>query len=160
MFSDKAFNTGRLAKHADDTRAVCDGVGVCDMAPYGSWDIMRNISLLARFYSEVTGFTVTPQEFKRRGDRIWNMERLLNVREGFTRQDDAFPWLWVKNIEIPIKLRTRDFYLSDWLGNRLTKDDLERMLDDYYDEHGWDKETGIPTPEKLAELGLQEFTPV
>ena len=34
-------------------------------------------------------------------------------------------------------------------------DELERALDDYYDERSWDKRTGAPTPQKLKELGLE-----
>jgi len=39
-----------------------------------------------------------------------------------------------------------------------TAEDLERLLDDYYDERGWDVEKGIPTRKKLVELGLEEWT--
>jgi len=37
----------------------------------------------------------------------------------------------------------------------LSREDVERLVEDYYDERGWDRETGIPTPEKLKELGLE-----
>ena len=39
----------------------------------------------------------------------------------------------------------------------MTEEVLDRMLDDYYEERGWDKKSGLPTPEKLAELGLENF---
>jgi aldehyde:ferredoxin oxidoreductase len=39
-------------------------------------------------------------------------------------------------------------------GSKLKREDYDRLLDEYYEARGWDKKTGIPTPEKLASLGL------
>ena len=89
--------------------------------------------------------------------RIWNIERLLNAREGFTRQDDEIPALWLQNTVTPIKMRGADQYLMDWFGNRLSKESIEAMLDDYYKERGWNLTTGIPSKEKLVELGLESY---
>ena len=99
--------------------------------------------------------TITPREFLRAGERIFNLEKLLNEREGFTRMDDEIPAVWLQNTEVPLKLRSGDRYLTDWFGNRLTKEDIEKILDDYYEERGWDIEKGLPTKEKLVELGLE-----
>jgi aldehyde:ferredoxin oxidoreductase len=164
IFSDKSFNTGRLEKHAGDTVSVCNCLGICDISPYTKWDPMRNIPVLADFYSAVTGFEMASQELKKIGERAMDMERLLNVREGFNREDDAFPKEWLLNTKKPYTAaisrhytRTGECYLTDFMGKRLSRNDLQKMLDDYYDERGWDKDTGIPTPEKLVELGLEEF---
>ena len=78
-----------------------------------------------------------------------NLEKLLNVREGFDRDDDTFTSTDIQNIHMPIKFRTGDRYLIDWLGRSVTEEDLKQHLDDYYDERGWDIEKGIPTKEKL-----------
>jgi aldehyde:ferredoxin oxidoreductase len=40
---------------------------------------------------------------------------------------------------------------------QLSKEDVERILDDYYEERGWDKESSIPTPDKLKRLELDSF---
>ena len=46
--------------------------------------------------------------------------------------------------------------MMDYFKNAIiTKEDTDRMLDDYYDERGWDKEKGEPTPEKIKDLGLE-----
>ena len=45
----------------------------------------------------------------------------------------------------------------DWYGKRLTKGDLDQMIEDYYEERGWDRDNGVPTREKLVQLGLREF---
>jgi aldehyde:ferredoxin oxidoreductase len=44
--------------------------------------------------------------------------------------------------------------LCDYFGTPLTREDCQKLLDDYYDERGWDIKTGIPTKDTLLELGL------
>ena len=88
------------------------------------------------------------------------MYKLLNVREGFTRKDDVIPSWW-RATETPYPDATgTPALLKDYWGKAVTRDRLERMLDDYYDERGWDLESGIPTKERLIELGLEEFAEV
>jgi aldehyde:ferredoxin oxidoreductase len=78
--------------------------------------------------------------------------KVLNVKEGFFRKDDAFPQRWFEPLnqgtdhEIP----PMDFFAT----KILTPNDMNKMLDDYYDERGWNIEKGIPTKDKLTELGL------
>jgi aldehyde:ferredoxin oxidoreductase len=50
--------------------------------------------------------------------------------------------------------------LKDYFGRPVTQDDFEAMLDEYYDEHGWDISTGVPTGSKLIELGLEDLTSI
>jgi len=77
-----------------------------------------------------------------------------NVREGFSRKDDRFP---DRLVEEPLKSGDKEIRLMDYYRTReLTRDDVERMLDDYYDERGWEVERGIPTGEKLKGLGLKD----
>jgi aldehyde:ferredoxin oxidoreductase len=118
---------------------------------------MRDIPWLSNIYSAVTGFEITPRELLKAGERTWNLERLLNLREGFTGEDDKIPALYLKNTELPLKAYDGDRYLTDWFGNRLSREDLEKMVQDYYEERGWDIQTGAPTREKLIELGLEYF---
>jgi aldehyde:ferredoxin oxidoreductase len=160
-FTDKYFNAGRVEKHAEDCQGVYTSLGNCDHASHWTWDPMRDVPFLAEVYSALTGFEITPRELKKRGERVWNMEVLLNVREGFTREDYPIPSVWLQHTEKPMKLDMRgEYYATDWFGRRLTKEDLYKMLDDYYDERGYDIKKGIPTREKLRELGLEEFMAV
>jgi aldehyde:ferredoxin oxidoreductase len=78
------------------------------------------------------------------GERIWNLERLFNVREGKNRQDDLPP---LRLLEEPISSGPAK-------GERLEKEKYEAMLTEYYLLRGWCPETGIPTEEKLLELGM------
>lgn len=48
-------------------------------------------------------------------------------------------------------------WLRDYFGKLVTRADIEKMVDDYYDEHGWDVNTSVPTRSKLKELELEEF---
>lgn len=162
VFTQDDFNTGRLEKHAEDQRGVMNSLGVCDSA-HGDWDPMQDVPLLSKLYSAVTGIEINYRELKKMGERIWNMEKLINVREDFTRKDDEIPTLIVQNAETTKMKNWRnswfpgEHYLLDYFGRRLRKSDLQKMLDDYYEERGWDVEKGIPTREKLLELGLEDF---
>ncbi len=74
------------------------------------------------------------------GERIFNLERLFNVREGFTAKDDTLP----------------ERLLKEPMPEGASKGqvvELDEMLSEYYRIRGWD-ENGVPTEEKLRELGL------
>jgi len=77
------------------------------------------------------------------GERTLNMLRAFNAREGFTRSDDSLP----KKLYKPLKGGRSE-------GIHLTPEELEQAKDWYYEMAGWD-ENGVPTREKLAELGLE-----
>ena len=79
------------------------------------------------------------------GERINNLARAFNVREGFTRADDT----------LPERLMTEPLKAGASKGQLISKDDLKLMLDEYYTERGWDINTGVPTRGKLIELGLE-----
>ena len=78
------------------------------------------------------------------GDRLYNLERCFNIREGFSRKDDTLPKRFLTE---PLRGGVRD-------GEVVRKPDA--ILDQYYDVRGWDR-NGIPTKETLARLGLEEL---
>lgn len=90
--------------------------------------------------SAATGIDYTIDDFVKIGERTWNLERLFNLKAGLTKADDTLPKRLLKEAhkEGPSK------------GVVVQ---LDKMLPVYYRERGWDEE-GIPTAEKLAELGL------
>ncbi len=75
------------------------------------------------------------------GERIWNIEKAFNVREGFDRKDDYLPERFIKEpLERgPVKGHTVE---------------MDQLLDDYYEARGWDKQTGAPLRATLERLGL------
>lgn len=78
------------------------------------------------------------------GERIFNLMRAYLVREGVIRKDDEWPW---RIYEEPIRHGTAK-------GATLSREDMHRALDEFYELRGWDKKTGIPTKKKLSELDL------
>ena len=90
------------------------------------------------------------EEMKEGGERVWTILKMLNVREGFSRKDDRFPDRWLE----PLVDGEDRYFLTDSRGVRLRTEDLQALLDGYYEEHGWDVLQGIPTPERLAALEL------
>ena len=106
------------------------------------------------FYGAVTGEELNANELLKRGERIWNMYKLLNLRLGFGRKQDAAPELWFE----PIKTGDKKRYMMDYFGKKIiTKADTERMLDEYYEARGWERETGIPSLEFLESIGLADY---
>jgi len=97
----------------------------------------------ARMMRAITGWNVTVDELERAGERIVNLERLFNVREGVRRRDDALPWR-VMHEPIPD---------GPSAGMHCPPAELDAMLDDYYALRGWDAD-GVPTPARLAALSL------
>ena len=122
--------------------AVFNSLGLCLMAGSG-WTCMGPTHY-AKLYSACTGLQVTPQEIMRSGDRIFNLMKAFMVREGFSRKDDNWP---------------RKFYHvaypgGPYEGHILSKDKMDRLLDEYYELRGWDIRSGVPTRKTLVELGL------
>jgi len=126
----------RFVKETQDERAMCFSLVLCDFAPL---DVGCFIELL----NKATGFNFTVEEYLKTGERIWNLTRLFNVREGITRKDDNLP------------ARFMEEQLPDGAarGQVITEKMLNEMLNEYYALRGWD-DNGIPTKEKLKELGL------
>jgi aldehyde:ferredoxin oxidoreductase len=87
------------------------------------------------------------------GERNFNFYKLLNLREGI-RERDRCSEIWLtprKTPDGPKKLM--DYYRE----KELTRIDVNKLIDDYYDERGWEKETAIPLNTKLKELDLLSF---
>jgi aldehyde:ferredoxin oxidoreductase len=106
---------------------------------------MMPIKIFASMMASATGIP----EFGSReylfkvGERIYNLERAFNLREGFSRKDDAFPSRMTTE---PLK------NAGPAEGQIIRKPDV--LIDEYYQARGWD-ENGIPASDKLKELGLE-----
>lgn len=125
--------------------ALVDTLGICRFEAVALSPKRPMWEGLSRLIELVTGLNYTPGQLMEAGERIYNIERLFNIREGATRADDTLPERFFR-----------------WIITRSTEKDgvidrekSERLLDEYYESHGWDKE-GRPTPETLKYLGLDE----
>ena len=135
---------GKLTKWNQDVRAATtDCPTMCafllDMAFAGT--CLQNTATLME---AVTGMSYTPEEVERVGERINNLAKAFNVREGLSRADDT----------LPERLMTEPLKAGASKGQMISRADLDVMLDEYYRERGWDVKTGVPTRAKLAELRL------
>jgi aldehyde:ferredoxin oxidoreductase len=102
---------------------------------------------MAKLYSLVTGVNMTPEQLRAAGERIINIARLINLREGLTRKDDTLPW---KVMNQPIQDD------GPAKGAVVPQEELDLLLDDYYTARGWTVD-GIPTKAKLKELSMEEY---
>jgi aldehyde:ferredoxin oxidoreductase len=98
----------------------------------------------ATLMEAVTGLSFTPEEVLKVGERVNNLAKSFNVREGFTRADDT----------LPERLMTEPLKAGASKGQVISREDLDKMLDEYYSLRGWDVKTGTPTRAKLTDLGL------
>jgi aldehyde:ferredoxin oxidoreductase len=147
------YNVGRMTKHSEEFYTIFSSLGLCTRHHYGT---IYNCSLCAELYSAVTGIEMGPYQLKECAERAWNMLKVLNVKEGFTRKDDKVPRRWLEESMKDGSGSGEELRLRDSRGKVLVEDDVEKLLDDYYDEHGWEIERGIPSKEKLINLGLTE----
>lgn len=137
---------GKMVIDIEDLYTIIDSLIECKFSRGVYYESFRD---LAQIYTLVTGIDMTPEELRVAGERINNLGRLANIREGFTRKDDHLP-AKVMNTPIP-----DEGVVSH--GSYINQEELDFMLDDYYAARGWTKE-GVPTLEKLNALGLEGLT--
>jgi aldehyde:ferredoxin oxidoreductase len=136
---------GKIVKDLEDTYALIDSLIVCKNSRGAFY---KELPEMAKLYGLVTGYNITPEELAVAAERISTLAKLINVREGLSRKDDTLPWK-VMNEPIPDDGPVK--------GAIVTQDELDIMLDDYYQARGWTLE-GVPTTAKLKELGMDEFS--
>ena len=127
--------------------AVTDSIGVCKFqtvfcavhAP--KWEEFSNLIHLA------TGMKLSKAELMEIGERIYTLERLFNLREGFSRKDDNLPERYFTEAT-PIGLPVAR-------NKKIDRKKFEEMLNEYYELHGWDNQ-GVPKTETLRNLNLDK----
>lgn len=106
-------------------------------------------TMLLQFLSAATGRTMDMEEFLTIGERIWNLTRLYNLREGFRIEDD----------DLPKRFKEEALPSGYSKGHKISEENRHFMLKEYYQARGWDTE-GIPKQEKLEELKLNTSSDV
>ena len=127
----------QFVKASQDERAACYSLVVCDFLPF---DIPEMVEML----NAATGFDYTEESYLSTGERIWNLTRMFNVREGISAADDVLPKRFME--EAAPK--------GDPKGILIKDRDFEAAKKEYYSLRGWNS-NGIPTTEKLRELEFQ-----
>ncbi len=139
---------GKLVQWYEQVMAIADAVGICKFAlsPFAGMEMLKTQEI-SEILSAATGIAFDEKQLLNIGERIMTVERAFNVREGATRKDDTVPY---RIMYEPIP--------DGWSkGMRISPENLDKMLDDYYESHGWDKYSGMPTEESYSDLGLQEI---
>jgi aldehyde:ferredoxin oxidoreductase len=109
---------------------------------------------ITELYSLCTGIDLKPTELLLAADRCIALLKLFNIRQGATRKDDYIP---KRNFTEPLRILGEESWMRDYYETRrLTEEDIEMFIDDYYEERGWDRE-GIPTRTTLTELELTDY---
>ncbi|UCB42191.1 MAG: hypothetical protein JSV77_06880, partial [Dehalococcoidales bacterium] len=143
------FNPGRYSKYSEDWYALFNCLSLCNRAQVNRF---YHIDTITTLYAAVTGIECSPEELMQAAERAWTIGKLLNAREGFDRRHDHAPEAWFQ----PLLQSGEERHIMDYGRTvNLTRKDLERFLDDYYEERGYDRESGLPTYGKLRELGLE-----
>ncbi len=135
---------GKLVRDMEDTYALIDSFIVCK---FSRGTYYKGLADMAKLYNLVTGIEMTSDELKKAGARINTVARLINIREGLGRKDDTLPWK-VMNTPIPDEGPVK--------GALVTQEELDLLLEDYYDSRGWTSE-GVPKKAKLQELGMNDL---
>ena len=128
----------KIVKDVQDERAAFFSLVLCDFAPISEVDCVDMWNLAA-------GFDHTVESYLLSGERIWNLIRLFNLREGLDPVDS-----------LPSRLFNDSFTEGPAKEVFLTRDVFQKGLKDYYSLRGWD-EKGIPSMGKLKELGLEKY---
>lgn len=127
---------------------IIDSLIVCKFSRGTYYDGWKDI---VNYYTLATGIPITVEEMMRDGDRIENLARLFNIREGKgTRKYDDVPYK-IKNVPVPDEGPAKGVCVND--------EEMQIGLDDYYAARGWTPQ-GIPTVERLKLLGLDEYIPI
>jgi len=124
----------------EHSNAVCDSLELCKVSsPWNQLDYGYMPDDYAKLFHAVSGVHVTGEEMMKIGERIINVERLFNLREGITRKDDA----------VVGRLLDEPSPSGPFKGEHLTRAEFTRMLDEYYSLRGWDKRGVPPDAERI-----------
>jgi len=136
---------GSLVAASEDFAATLDSLIICKFLRKCFNDYYEEAAEVLR---NVTGWDYTANDIKRAGERIHNLKKLFNIREGWSTGDD---WL-------PGRLLSEALPTGVGAGVRLSADELRQMIHSYYQARGWDDHGLIPES-KLAELNLPHLPP-
>ena len=132
-------NIGQLVKDREDLWAIIDSLILCKFIR----GVLSTYDKLAELYTLSTGLKMPARKLQEAGERIYNLEKAYNIREGWTKKDDYPPPRVLKD-PIPNGVAK---------GSIVTKKEFESMLDAYFEARSW-TQNGIPTRSKLSKLGL------
>ncbi|ADL12997.1 aldehyde ferredoxin oxidoreductase family protein [Acetohalobium arabaticum] len=132
----------RLIAWHEEWHCVVDSLGLCKLEGIALKPLRPKH--FAQLVSAATGVEFDEDRLQKIGERIWNLERLFNIREGLSREDDM----------PPKRMLEETIATGPSAGEGLSSAKFNSMLDEYYSLRGWDLANGIPKKQKLEELNL------
>jgi aldehyde:ferredoxin oxidoreductase len=135
----EGFSLPRLTKWVETYSTIQSCLGLCRRPPVSQ---VYDVDFMAEILTAATGINYTAADLLKCGERVWTTQKCFNLREGMTKADDRLP------------ARFLPLTLGGFQVNETTQGELLR---EYYDEWGWDPNTGVPTRKKLVELGLDHL---
>ncbi|MEJ2110628.1 MAG: aldehyde ferredoxin oxidoreductase N-terminal domain-containing protein [Acidobacteriota bacterium] len=155
------------ARNIQNRTYLRDSLGLCDFIYPITYSFSRfgpvgDPNLEGNIFTAITGQPAS--ELEAFAERIFNMQRLIQAREGRRIPEDDYPPEF--NFTQPFDKSIHGVKLSipgpgaqpvDATGRRLDRDKFSAMLEEYYDLRGWNIETGLPDPETLKSLGMDDM---
>jgi len=134
---------GALAMSSEDFAATLDSLGICKFLRRCFGDFYADS---AELYRLATGHETSADDLRLVGERVSNLKKMFNIREGWTRADD---WL-------PPRILEDELPTGVAVGQRVTPEELTLMIDSYYRARGWTPD-GLVPDERLRALGLGDL---
>lgn len=126
--------------------AMIDSINLCVFASdHGRWFIPGiGRDAAGELMKAITGIEWSGEELMKAGERIFNLEKMFNYREGFRREDDS----------LPDRFFSEPLTIGSEKGAILEREEFDQMLDDYYKIRKWDPQTTKPEENSIKKLGL------
>lgn len=134
----------RFALVTQHLYSALDSAGFCQFVFGPSWHLYGPDQTVEAIRL-ITGWDMNMEEFLKVGERRLNMMRHFNAKAGFSRADDILPKKFFKALQGGA---------SD--GVKLTAEEIDTAKDIYFEMSGWELESGNPSAQKLAELGIEK----
>jgi aldehyde:ferredoxin oxidoreductase len=126
---------------------VGNSLGICHFTTVWLDIWLQGFPELAELYSAATGWETSAEDLKRITTKILNVEKAFNLRRTNLGREDDYPPPRVLNEPIPS---------GQYAGFHPTRENWDKLLDEYYEIHGWEKSTSFPTRDTLEDLGLKQ----
>jgi aldehyde:ferredoxin oxidoreductase len=134
-----------MTKWFEDLYSILNALGLC-FFPSG-FKLAIGPTHISKLLSACTGWEITPEDVMKLGERVFTLLKAYTIRHGLTRRDDT----------LPNRFYTEPLPEGPARGMVLSKETVDRVLDEYYELRGWDTNSGLPTEQRFAELGLQDI---
>lgn len=155
------------ARNVQNRTYIRDSLLLCDYIypitySFATPDGFGDPELEGKIFNAVTG--IPASELDNYAERIFNMQRLIRVREGHRVPEDDYPPEF--NFTEPLKIGIHGNRMIvpgpgakpvDLTGNVLDREKYSAMLKEYYQLRGWDEKTGLPTEKTLLALGMHDL---